>query len=116
MYDYKYYLLAFGKRPADELYDTERDPDCVHNLADDPKYSDILEDLKSKMDKALKQQKDPRALGKGDIFDYYPQAREEKMKKMYKEKYYDMFKRFLEKFGKPTVPVPPNWVEKEGEN
>jgi len=27
-----------------------------------------------------------------------------------------MYKKFLEKFGKPTVPIPPNWVEKEGEN
>jgi len=114
--DYKYYSLAFGKRPADELYDVVMDPDCINNLATDPMFASIVKDLKSTMDKALTNQKDPRALGMGDIFDYYPQIREEKMKKMYKEKYYDMYKKFLEKFGKPTVPIPPNWVEKEGEN
>ena len=114
--DYKYYSLAFGKRPADELFDVLMDPDCINNLAADPLYASIVKDLKSTMDKALTNQKDPRALGMGDIFDYYPQIREEKMKKMYKEKYYDMYKKFLEKFGKPTVPIPPNWVEKEGEN
>ena len=114
--DYKYYSLAFGKRPADELYDVVMDPDCINNLATDPLFASIVKDLKSTMDKALTNQKDPRALGMGDIFDYYPQIREEKMKKMYKEKYYDMYKKFLEKFGKPTVPIPPNWVEKEGEN
>jgi hypothetical protein len=27
-----------------------------------------------------------------------------------------MYKKFLEKFGKPSVPMPLNWVEKEGEN
>ena len=68
------------------------------------------------LDQVLLKQKDPRALGQGDIFDYYPEAREEKLKKMYKEKYYDMFEKFLEKYGKPTVPMPLNWVEKENEN
>ena len=27
-----------------------------------------------------------------------------------------MFEKFLEKYGKPTVPMPLNWVEKENEN
>jgi arylsulfatase A-like enzyme len=114
--DYKYYLLSFGKRPSDELYDIKKDPDCVNNLAANPKYATIVKNLKVQMDQVLLKQKDPRALGQGDIFDYYPQAREEKLKKMYKEKYYDMFNKFLEKFGKPTVPMPLNWVEKENEN
>lgn len=114
--DYKYYLSAFGKRPADELYDTEKDPDCINNLASDPQYASLVKELYSKMDKKLKIQKDPRALGKGDIFDYYPQAREEKLKNMYKEKYYNMFDKFFEIFGKKTVPIPADWVEKGGEH
>jgi hypothetical protein len=114
--DYKYYLLAFGKRPTDELFDIVKDPDCVHNLANNPQYVSVIKELKSKMDKALKKQKDPRALGKGDIFDYYPQAREEKMQKMYKEKYYNMFDKFFEKYGFKTVPMPADWVEsRDGE-
>jgi arylsulfatase A-like enzyme len=114
--DYKYYLLSFGKRPADELYNVETDPDCINNLADDPKYASIVKELKNRMESELKKQKDPRVLGNGDIFDYYPMAREEKLKKMYKDKYYDMFDKFLEKFGRPTVPIPQGWVEpRDGE-
>ncbi len=112
--DYKYYLMSFGKRPSDELYDIETDPDCVNNLASDPIYASVVKELKSKMDKALKLQKDPRVLGKGDIFDYYPQAREEKLKRMYKDKYYDMYDKFYEKFGIKTVPMPEGWVETRG--
>jgi hypothetical protein len=94
----------------------ETDPDCIHSLADDPEYAGIVKALRSKMDSELKKQKDPRVLGNGDIFDYYPMAREEKLKNMYKEKYYDMFDRFLEKYGRHTVPIPQGWVEpRDGE-
>jgi len=114
--DYNYYLLAFGKRPAEELYDMENDPDCLNNLASNPKYAPIIKELKDQMEKELRKQKDPRVLGEGDIFDYYPQAREEKLQNMYKNKYYDMFDKFYEVYGKKTVPIPLNWVEKSGEN
>ena len=114
--DYKYYELSFGKRPMEELYDMEIDPDCINNLASDSKYAVLRNQLSAQMNQELKRQKDPRALGKGDIFDYYPQAREEKMKKMYKEKYYNMFDKFFEVFGKKTVPIPSGFVEKDGEN
>jgi arylsulfatase A-like enzyme len=114
--DFKYYEMSFGKRPEDELFDVIKDPDCINNLASDPKYAQVIKQLALQMDKELKRQKDPRVLGNGDIFDYYPQAREEKMKKMYKDKYYNMFDKFFEVFGKKTVPIPTNWVEKEGEN
>ena len=114
--DYNYFLLSFGKRPSDELYEIDKDPDCVHNLAADPKYASVMKELKTQMDRTLRFQKDPRILGEGDIFDYYPEAREEKLKSMYKDKYYDMFDKFFEKFGKKTVPMPEGWVEKGVEN
>ena len=40
----------------------------------------------------------------------------EKIKKLYKDKYYSMFDKFFEKFGKKTVPIPTGFVEKDGEN
>ena len=95
-----YFKLSFGKRPADELFDLEKDPDCVNNIASDPQYASLIKELKTKMEADLKKQKDPRVLGKGDVFDYYPQIREEKIKKLYKDKYYNMFDKFFEKFGK----------------
>lgn len=113
--DFKYYLMAFGKRPSDELYDITKDKDCVWNLATSPKYDRVIKQLKAKMDKELTLQNDPRILGKGDIFDFYPQLRESKMKNLYKDKYYDMFDKFFEKYGFKTVPVPENWVDSKEE-
>lgn len=33
----------FGARPAEELYDLEKDPHQIHNLAQDPEFAEILE-------------------------------------------------------------------------
>jgi N-sulfoglucosamine sulfohydrolase len=38
--EYRYYKMSFGKRPAEELYDVTKDPDCVHDLAADAKLAD----------------------------------------------------------------------------
>jgi len=96
--DYTYFELAFGKRVADELYDVSADPDCVNNLALNPEYNDIVRELKLKMEKALKKQKDPRMKGNGEIFDYYPHANPTKQKALYKEDYYDMQEKFDAKY------------------
>ena len=66
-----YYELSFGKRMADELYDIKRDPECVNNLANDLAYAQTVEELRYKMMGLLRDEQDPRALGKGDIFDTY---------------------------------------------
>jgi arylsulfatase A-like enzyme len=63
---------SFGKRPQEELYDLERDPECMDNLAADPAYADIRERLKEKLFAWLKRQNDPRMGSDGDIFDRYP--------------------------------------------
>jgi arylsulfatase A-like enzyme len=64
-----FYELCFGKRPADELYDLRRDPECVNNLASDLAYQEQLENLRYRMMSLLKDEEDPRALGKGDDFE-----------------------------------------------
>ncbi|THF74015.1 sulfatase-like hydrolase/transferase [Cohnella fermenti] len=43
-------LLLQEKRPAEELYDCDNDPDEVRNLADDPDYRGELERLRSALD------------------------------------------------------------------
>ncbi|MEO0452724.1 MAG: sulfatase [Verrucomicrobiota bacterium] len=63
--------VAFGIRPQEELYDLEKDPESIHNLADNPEYADLIEELKDEMFAALKEQGDPRMSGQGHLFDEY---------------------------------------------
>ncbi len=74
-----HWQLAFGKRPAEELYDVKRDPDCLNNLADDPKFKTQKARLRAQMERELKAQGDPRMFGKGDIFDKYEYANSEQL-------------------------------------
>ena len=64
--------LAVGKRPEMELYDVSKSMDCLKNLADVPEHRDMREQLKAKLTAVLTEQKDPRAIGTGDVFDSYP--------------------------------------------
>ncbi|NQU54861.1 MAG: sulfatase [Bacteroidetes bacterium] len=68
----KYFDLAYGKRPAEQLYDIKNDPGCVNNLADNPELLRVKEDLNKVLMDELKKQGDPRVLGNGDIFESYP--------------------------------------------
>ncbi len=70
----QYWLWSFGKRPAEELYNIEKDPDCIMNLAENPDFRQIKESLRDQLFSELKEQNDPRMFGKGDIFDEYPYA------------------------------------------
>ena len=71
----RFWQLCFGKRPAEELFDLAKDPDCVANLAADPAHRDRAAAMKEKLFAQLRLQNDPRVLGKGDVFDNYPTAR-----------------------------------------
>jgi len=67
------YWKAFGElRPAEELYDNSKDPDQMHNVAEDPAYASIKKDLSRKLDEYLAATGDPRGTGKGEVFDSYP--------------------------------------------
>ncbi|MEJ7827010.1 MAG: sulfatase [Segetibacter sp.] len=66
--------LSFGKRPSEELYQIDIDPFSMNNLANNPAFSKIKNDLNSQMEKKLKNQQDPRMFGKGYIFDQYKYA------------------------------------------
>jgi len=64
-----FYELCFGKRLPDELYDLRRDPECVNNLANDLAHKETVENLRYQMMNILKEEGDPRALGKGADFE-----------------------------------------------
>jgi N-sulfoglucosamine sulfohydrolase len=64
--------LAFGKRPAEELYDCRKDPEQLVNVAYDPEYSGIREALSARLKEQLERTGDPRVLGGAEQFDAYP--------------------------------------------
>jgi len=64
--------LSFGKRPARELYDLQNDPYEMANLADDPRYADVLERMEAQLMRELEEMGDPRVTGDGDLFNTYP--------------------------------------------
>jgi len=72
----RFWDLCFGKRPAEELFDLRRDPECVTNLAARAEYAARAARLREQLFSELKAQGDPRLLGQGAIFDQYPFANE----------------------------------------
>lgn len=99
--DYRFFEMSFGKRPEEELYDMINDPDCVQNLADKPEFSNIKTRLWHQLKTELTSQQDPRMLGNGDIFDFYPNCRIERQQKLYQKPDYDPVVAFNEKYGRP---------------
>jgi arylsulfatase A-like enzyme len=72
--DIKPWELSFGKRVDEELYDISKDPECIVNLALNGEYQDLKKELASQLETELKDQKDPRIHGNGDVFDKYTYA------------------------------------------
>jgi hypothetical protein len=72
--DDRYWALCFGKRPAEEFYNLQTDPDCVNNLALQNGLPEQRAALKSQLYSELKAQGDPRMFGQGDVFDKYIHA------------------------------------------
>ena len=67
-----HYDFAFGKRPAEELYDLRKDPDQARNVADDPAYAAAKRDLADRLMKVLTETGDPRVTGDGMTFERSP--------------------------------------------
>ena len=58
---------ASKKKPVEELYDTESDPEEVHNLADDPNHAGTIERLRCALDNWLEEINDPLATDELDV-------------------------------------------------
>ena len=67
-----FFDLACEKRPEFELYNVDKDSDCIKNLVHNPAYKTIEDELKQELIDELKRTKDPRIVGPiYDIFDNY---------------------------------------------
>ena len=94
----EFYEINFGKRPEDELYKINEDPDCMINLANDENYIKLKDSLWTQLKKKLIDHGDPRVLGKGEIFDYYPNTQIERQQKLYQNPDFNPIKILEEKF------------------
>ena len=70
----RYFDFAFGRRPAEELYDLRKDPHQIKNLAADAAYATPRKELSKRLMSILKQHGDPRVKGDGSTFDKPPYA------------------------------------------
>ncbi|MGB6222315.1 sulfatase family protein, partial [Haloferula sp.] len=62
--------FAWGKRPAEELYDLRKDRHQIHNLANDPEYREVKARLRTQLVRELESRHDPRL--DNDAFDRSP--------------------------------------------
>lgn len=65
----KFVELTLGKRPPEELYAVNEDPDSLNNLANDTASARLKKDLAERLMAALEQSHDPRL---SDAFDRLP--------------------------------------------
>ncbi|MEM6318814.1 MAG: sulfatase [Bacteroidota bacterium] len=63
-----YFQLAFGKRPAEELYDLQKDPFQLQNVANQPSYSDIQRTLEEQLRNWMAETNDIRLTGPNTIY------------------------------------------------
>ncbi len=64
--------LACGKRPSEELYDLQADPNQLSNIAGDPENERLLASVRARLDRRLVETDDPRATGGEAIWDTAP--------------------------------------------
>ena len=68
------YDLAFGKRPREELYDLNEDPDYIVNVADEPAYANVRGQMEARLLKILEEQDDPRLTEQPCRYEFEPYA------------------------------------------
>ncbi len=65
---------AFGKRPREELYVISKDPHEVKNVADEPDYATIRDQMRERLMAELARTQDPRLEKDGAFFETAPMA------------------------------------------
>ena len=69
---------VYGKRPREELYDLNKDPHQMNNVAESKNYKAIKDKLHKQLMDELKRTNDPRLVNDGDFFETPPMARTDK--------------------------------------
>lgn len=69
-----YYDHAYEKRPREELFDMEKDPHQMRNVAADPAYAAVVADLRKRLMSELESSGDPRVIDDGKFFETPPLA------------------------------------------
>ncbi|MEI6235501.1 MAG: sulfatase [Planctomycetota bacterium] len=67
-----HYDFAFGKRPAEQLFDLRNDPYQTVNVADQTGYAEVKRELSDRLMKVLTETGDPRVTGDGLKFERPP--------------------------------------------
>ncbi|MBU6173799.1 MAG: sulfatase-like hydrolase/transferase, partial [Planctomycetes bacterium] len=70
----RFYELSFEKRPRIELFDLEKDPHQLRNVADVAEYRDIVKKLETKLMDELRTTGDPRVIENGKYFEEPPMS------------------------------------------
>ncbi len=65
-----FFQLAFGRRPAEELYDMRQDPHQLKNLAQNSQFAEIKLKLATQLNEYLRQHDDPRQRGEAPWDNY----------------------------------------------
>ena len=72
-----FFIAAVGKRPAEELFDLSKDPDCMVNLAGNASFADVKKKLSTRLTAKLKETGDPREGTSPEIWETYPRLKGE---------------------------------------
>jgi uncharacterized sulfatase len=68
----RYFEIACGKNPAEQLFDIRHDPGCADNLAGKTAHAATVKKMREELERELKATGDPRVTGNGDIWESYP--------------------------------------------
>ncbi len=68
----RFYDLSFAKRPEEELYDLNKDPHQIVNVAANPAYAATRHALRAEVERWMRATADPRVDPSYDGWDHYP--------------------------------------------
>ncbi len=89
--------LAFELRPYEELYDTREDPYEMNNVAYDPDYEKVKNELAEMLDSLMKMTEDPRLNNENCIFDQMPYTRVSERELNRQKEFNEQFQQLLKK-------------------